>query len=270
MSLFEKAGKFDALVSKLSNASDKKSSLQAVQRTQNLAAKFDAKLARIAQAQTFPDPSGAGVNSPYVPGTEPPVSQGPAAPAGAAPAINAPAPAVKAPAQAPGAAPSYDAAAINSLQDFLNRALADDIIAGKLSPLVVDGKLGPDTTNSLKYWGKQNQIQARTVPELLQIALNKTPKAAPKAAPAAPKAVASVKQNLISLANKFDNKYAQNGDPAARIISEFNEVKRYFNDVNVNQDPKSLATEIARVINNGTVEQLVKTVQDLSASGYWK
>jgi hypothetical protein len=82
----------------------------------------------------------------------------------AAPAGQPGAPAAKAPAQ-------YDSGTINLLQSFLNNALRDQIIAGKRSPLVVDGVLGNDTTGALREWARSQNIPFTNVQSLINTAL---------------------------------------------------------------------------------------------------
>lgn len=71
----------------------------------------------------------------------------------------------------PGQAPGYDPATVKLLQSFLNNALKDQIIAGQRGPLLVDGKLGPDTTGALQAWAKANNILAKDVKSLINTAL---------------------------------------------------------------------------------------------------
>jgi hypothetical protein len=74
MSLVEKAEQFDALVEKADRP-------DYVSKMVELADKIDNKLNKLAQTvETFPAPSGGGVNAPYVPGTEPVPQPAPPAP----------------------------------------------------------------------------------------------------------------------------------------------------------------------------------------------
>lgn len=80
--------------------------------------------------------------------------------------VGAPASAAK-----PAAKPVYDYATVVTLQKFLNNMLQDEIIAGKRSPLVVDGDLGPDTTAALKMWAAKVGLPANNVQQLINTAL---------------------------------------------------------------------------------------------------
>ena len=172
-----------------------------------LATKFD-KFAQDTSVGYFPPPGGAGLAGPYVPGTAPAPGYGaegqPTSPALHPVKMNAPA--VKEQEKAKPAAPKYDPEVVKTMQMFLtnSKALKDAIVQGQFSPLVVDGIFGPDTQKQLAYWGKANKIPARTVNDLVK-ALYQAEGAAKRSMPAA--ASTSIKDRLISLANKFEDKY---------------------------------------------------------------
>lgn len=71
-------------------------------------------------------------------------------------------------------APGYDKETISLLQSFLNNAMRDELTKGQygLSPLVPDGKVGPDTTKFLQLWAGKNKIPATNIQSLLNTAIN--------------------------------------------------------------------------------------------------
>lgn len=150
--LLKKATAFE----KLAIYSDRKSFLQA--------------LSQDATAQTFA-PVGP---TEYQPGTAPPVHQEPeSGPAFTgwkqlnAPAVREQGGVTK--------TPNYgDPTTVNTLQMFLNNALRSEIIAGQRSPLVVDSKFGPDTAKALQMWGQKHNIQAKSLSDLVNIALQQS------------------------------------------------------------------------------------------------
>lgn len=171
-----------------------------VERSLKLAEKFDAKLSKLGQfVQNFPAASGAGVNAPYVPGTEPPVGgqQDATAPILLNKEINAPqVPEKEKAAPAPAAPKAFDPKTVTTLQQFLNNALRDEIIAGNASPLNVNGKMDNFTVAALKQWAKKIKAPGGTVADLMNVALSKSK-------------MASVRDNFVKLAEKFDKKYSR-------------------------------------------------------------
>lgn len=175
----------------------------------NLATKFD-KFAQDSSVNYFPS-EPQGVTGPYVPGTAPAAGYGVDQSAPTAPALHTVqlnAPAVKEQEKAkpkPAAAPKYDPEVVKTMQLFLSnsKALQGAIAQGQFSPLVIDGIFGPDTQRQLSYWGKANNIPARTVNDLVK-ALYQAEGAAKRPAPAQ---AASFADKLISLADKFEGKY---------------------------------------------------------------
>jgi len=65
----------------------------------------------------------------------------------------------------------YNKNTIVAVQNFLNKALRPDIIQGKLGPVGVDGKLGPETSNALKYWANKSNMPSNNVQSLINVAL---------------------------------------------------------------------------------------------------
>src|SRR5258708_4033552 len=192
MSLAERIEKYDLLIDRFIRCYLPKS----IQKTQDISAKFDKKLAQI---QTFPEPSGLGIAAPYVPGTEPEV--GPKVEKDNTiiephlTQLNAPSTQEQEKATTKVQLPSYgDPETVELLQEFLNNSLREEIIAGKRSPLVVDSRFGKDTAAALNMWATKYNIHAQDMSELVNIALNKSKSAA-------------IKNDLVKLADKFDNKY---------------------------------------------------------------
>jgi hypothetical protein len=208
MSLIEKAGQFDVLVSKLPKTS--KPTLPAsVQKTQDVAKRFEEKLEKLAQIQTFPAPSGKGITAPYVPGTEPAVNQ----PAPAAPDSRAPetsqkqvnAPAVKE--QEKSQVKLTVDPELKEVQKFLNQAMPYNNIKE-------DGIWGPETSGLVVAWARLNQLPAEVSSALAAakaqaLGNNAVKSIKPGSELGQAQHTASIKNNLTSLADKFESKYSR-------------------------------------------------------------
>jgi hypothetical protein len=81
--------------------------------------------------------------------------------------------------------------------------------------------------------------------------------------------------SLSSVARKLELKLAQTANPTAQLqklvqdfaslAAEYSEVASHSSSLPADQ----AALEVARELNNGKVQQLLKTVAQLTASGYW-
>lgn len=197
MSLTEKAGQFDVLVSKLPKAS--KPTLPAsVQKTQDVAKRFEEKLEKLAQIQTFPAPSGKGTSAPYVPA---PAAPDPRAPETSQKQVNAPA--VKEQEKSR-IKPTVDPE-LKKVQEFLNQSMPYNNIKE-------DGIWGPETSGLLIAWAKLNQLPAEIQGALAAAKARALGESAVKSIKPGSELgqaqhTASIKNSLTSLADKFESKY---------------------------------------------------------------
>jgi hypothetical protein len=118
--------------------------------------------------ESFPPPSGQGINAPYVPGTAPvpppppPASTKPEAPVATPESAPAQAPAKPAPAGL-----SINPQELLSVQSYLNKDMLKE-----WPPVTPDGKWGPETARMVAQWAKKNKLNLG-MQQLLDLAKSK-------------------------------------------------------------------------------------------------